>query len=257
MEYSLERLFGVKGQVIVVTGASRGIGQELAIALGELGARVVATASSAESLADTRAAFAEKGLVGLFAPADVSREDEVTALAERAIESFGHIDGLVNMAGITHISSLFDFDLEDFRHVLDVNLMGTVVCCKIFGQHMVAQGGGRIVNISSVRGLQGKANYGAYAASKGAVNTFTKSLAVELAPHNVNVNAIAPIFTLTDINRASMADPKHREWVLSRIPKGRLCEKHELISPAVFLLSAGSQFVTGEILYVDGGWTAA
>jgi NAD(P)-dependent dehydrogenase (short-subunit alcohol dehydrogenase family) len=146
--------------------------------------------------------------------------------------------------------------MEKFKWVMNVNLFGTANCCKAAGRYMLEKGKGRIVNFSSVRGLQGKAKYGAYAASKGAVNTYTKSLAVEWATKGINVNAIAPIFTLTNINKDTLSDKEVYNWVISRIPKGKLSETGFLVGPVVFLLSKCSEFVTGEILYVDGGWTA-
>lgn len=256
MSYSLESLFSIQNEVIIVTGASSGIGQEVAFALAELGARVVCVSGNAERLRSTENLFGANNLSALFCVADVTKEIEINALAEKVMAQFGQVNGLINFAGITKIASLFDFDLADFERILQVNLMGSVICAKVFGKIMCDQKSGRIINISSVRGLQGKANYSAYAASKGAVNTFTKSLALEFAPFGVNVNAIAPIFTATDLNKKSLEDKAHYNWVLSRLPKGRLCEKSELVAPCVFLLSKGSEFVTGEILYVDGGWTA-
>jgi len=128
--------------------------------------------------------------------------------------------------------------------------------CQAVGKYMLEAKKGRIVNFSSVRGLQGKAGYLAYAPSKGAVNLLTKTLAVEWARENINVNAIAPIFTLTDMNRSILDDKKRMTGVIGRLPKGRLCETGLLVGPTVFLCSNCAEFITGHILYVDGGWTA-
>ena len=257
MHYTLEKMYGLQEQVIIITGASNGIGREVALGLAQLGAQVVALGRSDTHLAQTRVAFEQQGLTGSFYLADVCDLQALEHIAAEVMTNYGCIDGLVNAAGITHVQNLLDFDMADFRRVIEVNLIGTVNCCQVFGRSMVEQTQGRIVNISSVRGLQGKANHSAYAASKGAVNTFTKSLAVELAPHHVNVNAIAPIFTVTDINRDALKDPVLYNWVMSRLPKGRLGETDDLVGPVAFLLAPCSRFITGEIIYVDGGWTAA
>lgn len=256
MQYTLQHMYGLQGKVCIVTGGSRGIGLEIATGLASLGAVPVLVGRSEEFLSRAIAQFRDKNLTAHFIAADVANEQEVDRMTAEVIARYGRIDGLVNCAGITHIEGVVSFDIDQFRKVMDVNLTGTMICCKSVSKYMLKQGSGRIVNISSVRGVQGRAGYSAYAASKGAMNTLTKSLAVELAPHGINVNAVAPIFTLTDINKGILDEKDTYDWVIGRLPKGRLCEKHLLVGPVVFLLAPCSEFVTGDILYVDGGWTA-
>jgi NAD(P)-dependent dehydrogenase (short-subunit alcohol dehydrogenase family) len=258
MQYSLENLFSVKDRVVVVTGAGGGIGAELSRCLLQLGAKVAICSRNEQTLRRMEESVSEPSLREnlLVVPADVAYEESVQEMMEEVHRHFGSIDGLVNCAGITDLEPAEEFDMNRFRQVLEVNLTGTMTCCKAAARYMLPAGYGRIVNLSSVRGLQGKAKYSAYAASKGAVSTLTKSLAVEWATRGINVNAVAPTFVLTDINRDMLSDETQKNWVLSRIPKGTLGQASQMAGPIVFLLSPASEFVTGEILYVDGGWTA-
>lgn len=248
MNYDIYELFGLNGQVAVVTGGAGGIGYEIVKGLADAGAHVTVADIDRKEITDD-------GRIG-FIKTDVTDEASVSKTVKEIIDRHGRIDILVNCAGVVYMDKAEDFDVDKWQFVMDVNVKGTMIPCKIIGGHMISNKKGRIVNFSSVRGLQGKAGYLGYAASKGAVNMLTKTLAVEWAPHGVNVNAIAPIFTLTDLNRKILDDEKTYEWVISRLPKGRLGQKRDLVGPVIFLCSQASEFVTGEILYTDGGWTA-
>jgi gluconate 5-dehydrogenase len=187
----------------------------------------------------------------------VTSEAQVQEMVQRVVDEFGRIDILVNSVGIVSLKPTTEFPLEEWRKVIRVTVEGTFLCCKEVGKVMLQQERGKIVNISSVRGLQGRANDPAYPASKGAVNLLTKSLAIEWARKAITVNAIAPTFIRTDLNAFMLDDQSTREWVLSRIPMGRVGQIWDLFGAAVFLASPASDFITGQILYVDGGWTAA
>jgi 2-deoxy-D-gluconate 3-dehydrogenase len=172
-------------------------------------------------------------------------------------DTYGRIDILVNSQGIVELMPTHEFDTDAWQRVIDVNLKSVFLCCKHVGRAMLEQGKGKIINISSVRGFQGRAEDPAYAPSKGAVNQLTRSLAIEWGAKGINVNAIAPVFTRTVMAAPILADPVKRDWVLSRIPMKRTGELDDLFGPVVFLASEASNFVNGHVLLVDGGWTAA
>ena len=253
----IENLFNVKDSVIMITGASRGIGKGLALELGLMGAKIVLISRDQNNLLGTAQELETKGITTLAISTDVTDSDQVKSAVDQVVERFGRIDGLINSAGVVGLQPIAEFDETLWDQVMAVNLKGTFLTCKWVGAQMLKQKGGKIINISSVRGLQGRRNDAAYAPSKGAVNLLTKSLAIEWAEDNINVNAIAPTFTLTDINRDLLANEEASNWVLSRIPKKRLGQIEDLVGSVIFLLSPASDFVTGHILYVDGGWTAA
>ena len=173
------------------------------------------------------------------------------------LDTYGRIDILVNSQGTADLQPTADFDTEAWQRVMDVNVKSVFLCCKHVGRVMLQQGKGKIINVSSVRGFQGRLQDPAYAPSKGAVNQLTHSLAIEWGPQGINVNAIAPVFTRTAISARVLDDPAKRDWVLSRIPMKRLGELDDLFGPVVFLASDASNFVNGHVLLVDGGWIAA
>ena len=257
MDYDLEAMYGLKDEIAVITGGSGSIGAEAGMALASLGARVILCGRDEHKLSRIKEKCEKRGIDVNIATIDILDRKSVQAVIKDVVDTYGRIDILINSAGTAHLEDAVDFPEDKWDMVMDVNVKGMFLCCQAAGKYFLEQQKGRIVNISSVRGLQGRAKDMAYAPSKGAVDQLTKSLAIEWARYNICVNAIAPTFTLTDINREDLKNKTYHDWVVSRIPKGRLCELPNLVGPIAFLCSPCVEFVTGQILYVDGGWTAA
>lgn len=257
LEKKQNTLFSLHGRTALVVGGNKGLGQAMALALAGAGADVCIAARGPEGLQETAAAIAALGRIGHAKSADVTREDEVKELFSFIRSKFGKLDILVNSQGTVYLKDTVDFEEAEWQRVIDVNLKSVFLTCKHGARLMLEQGRGKIINISSVRGFQGRAQDLAYAPSKGAVNQLTRSLAIELGPMGINVNGIAPVFTLTAISAPQINDPKKKEWILSRIPMRRLGRLEDLFGPAIFLASDASDFVNGHILVVDGGWLAA
>ena len=240
----------LSGKVAVVTGAAKGIGREIALAFAEEGAAVeiIDLAGTEEALA----VFRQRGFTASAHSLDVTDPVAVNAAAAAIVASRGKIDILVNNAGIIARGTILELDYETWRHVLDVNLNGTFNWCKAVAPFMVGQGGGRIVNITSIAGKMGDLTAApAYGASKGAVNTLTKSLARQMARYGIIVNAVAPHAIATDMS-AEWSEEKRKE-VVEAIPLGRMGTAREVAAAALFLASDDASFITGQILNVNGG----
>jgi len=249
--------FALNDKVAVVTGASGGLGRGIALALAAAGSHVALVSRNQSSLNSVAGEIRALDRRALPISADITSELEVQSMVERVIKDFKRIDILINAAGIVNIKPTIDYTVEEWEQVINVNLKGTFICCREIGKVMLKQEQGKIINLSSVRGLQGRANDPSYPASKGGVNMLTKSLAIEWARNGIQVNAIAPTFIKTKLNTHLLEDKITREWVLSRIPAGRIGNIWDLFGAVIFLASPASDFITGQILYIDGGWTAA
>ncbi len=249
--------FRLDGKAALVVGGNKGLGQAMALGLAAAGADVCVIGRGPEGLKETAKAITKLGRRGESIAADVTQEKQVEKMVARAFDLYGKIDVLVNSQGAVHLQPIAEFDTDTWQKVMDVNLKSVFLCCKHVGRVMLKQGKGKIINISSVRGFQGRAEDAAYAPSKGAVNQLSRSLAIEWGPKGINVNTLAPVFTLTAISAAYFNDPAKKSWVLSRIPMKRVGQLEDLFGPVVFLASEASNFVNGHVLLVDGGWVAA
>lgn len=248
--------FDLSGKTALITGASRGIGQAIAIGLAEAGADILAVASKADNAKDTVNAIHGLGRNAHAIGCDQSSAEAILAAVDEAKAFSSRIDILINNAGTIRRSPARDYSDEDWMAVINTNLTGVFQFCRAVGGHMIDNGGGKIVNIASLLSFQGGITVPAYAASKGGVAQLTKALANEWASSNVNVNAIAPGYIATDNTAALRADEKRNTAILDRIPTGRWGKAEDIAGAAVFLSSAASDYVNGHILTVDGGWMA-
>ena len=240
------------GKTAVVTGGSRGLGRAVCLELAKGGANVVLCYAGNEAAAgETVAACEALGAKALAVRCDVAKADEVKALMDAAVEAFGRIDILVNNAGITRDGLLMMMKEEDFDAVINANLKGAFLCMKAASRLMMKQRWGRIVNLSSVVGLRGNAGQVNYAASKAGVIGMTKSLAKELGGRGVTVNAIAPGFIDTDMT--AVLPEEVRGKLLASIPLGRLGRPEDVARTAAFLAGPGGDYITGQVISVDGG----
>jgi 2-deoxy-D-gluconate 3-dehydrogenase len=246
--------FSLAGRVALVTGASRGLGAAMARALAQAGADVVLHASATEPAAAASALASDFGVRTACLVADLRRRDAADTLVPGVLERLGRIDIVVNNAGIILRSEAEAYSDADWDTVIEVNLSSVFRLCRAVGRHMLAEGGGKIINVASVLSFQGGVRVPAYAAAKGGVAQLTKALANEWAGRGVNVNAIAPGYIRTDATHALAEDPVRHKQILDRIPAGRWGEPGDLGGAVVFLASRASDYVHGHLLVVDGGW---
>jgi NAD(P)-dependent dehydrogenase (short-subunit alcohol dehydrogenase family) len=245
------------GRVAVVLGGTTGIGRTLALALARAGADVVATGRRTDLVQQAAADVEAIGRRSLRLAADVTDRPSLERLLEAAVAALGRVDVLVNCAGRTKRAPTLDLDERDWAAILDTNLTGTLRACQVFGRHMLERGYGRIVNVASLTSFVAFHEVAAYSASKAAVASLTKSLAVEWGPRGVCVNAIAPGVFRTDLNQALLDGTPRGQELLVRTPMRRFGRVDELAGAAVFLASEAASFVNGAILPVDGGFLAS
>ena len=246
----------VTGRVVVVTGGTTGIGRALVEGFADAGADVVATSRRPEEVEATAAEVERRGRRTLRVRSDVTKSESLEEARDAVLGAFGRVDVLVNCAGYTKRQPTLEMSDADWQSIMDTNFMGTLRASRIFGAPMLERGKGRIINIASIATFVALYEVAAYSASKAAVASLTKSLALEWGPRGVNVNAIAPGVFPTALNRALLDSPRGQE-LLMRTPLKRYGRVEELQGAAVFLASDAASYVNGEVLAVDGGFLAS
>lgn len=248
--------FRLDGQVALVTGASRGIGRDLAIGLARAGAHVAAAARDTEAVGELCAELEGEGLAAMPVTLDVRDLAQIERAVAEVSDRFGRLDILVNNAGLGWNSPAVDVSETEWDEMMSVNLKGLFFCCQAAGRVMLEQGSGRIINMSSQAGVVAIEDHAVYSASKGGVNLLTKVLALEWSGHGVTVNAVAPTFVTTPGTAERLSDPDFLSGVLDRIPAGRVGTTSDVSGAVIYLASSAAAMVTGHVLVVDGGWTA-
>lgn len=262
----MDPLFSVADQVVLVTGGSRGIGRAIAAGFVERGARVVivgrdtdalhATAEQLNQLERGNSSPGPRRDVVRPIACDVAKHRDIKQLVEFVMAEYGRIDTLVNVAGVNRRKAALDVSEDDYDYVLDINLKGSFFMCQAVGRHMLERGAGCQINIASLNSDRPLKNVLPYAMSKAGIAHLTRGLAVEWSGRGVRVNAIAPGFVLTDLTRKLWSDPTMQAWGDANTPQRRLGQPEDMVGAAIFLASAASSFMTGQTIYVDGGFTA-
>lgn len=246
--------FSVDGKVALVTGAAAGLGNAMAKALAEAGATVVLAGHSIESAETASHEIEQLGGKVLPLQVNVENADSVQAMIDRTVAELGTLDILVNNAGINRRGPIVEMSEEDWDATINVNLKGTFLCCRAAGPILLAKNYGKVINIASLLGSVALPGRSPYASSKGGVIQLTKVLALEWAKHRINVNAIGPGYFATKLNRKLMDDPEVYNDLTSRIPMGYWADPADLGGSVIFLASAASDYITGQVLWVDGGY---
>ncbi|WP_298830159.1 glucose 1-dehydrogenase [uncultured Planococcus sp.] len=252
---SIQEIFNLSGKVAIVTGASKGIGRNIALLLAEAGADLAIIARNEEELQMLSEEIEAKGRRVLAIPADLMDIESTSTIVKQVFKEYGKIDILINNAGTNIPKPAIEITEQEWDLVTDLNVKSLFFITKEVGRYMQKQKAGKIVNITSQMAFVGYYNRSVYCASKGGVTQMMKALAIEWAPYQINVNAIAPTFIETSMTKNMFKDEKFKNEVLSRIPLGRLAKSEDLYGAILYLSSGASDMVTGHTLVVDGGWT--
>jgi len=248
--------FDLSGKVAIVTGAGRGMGYPIALALARYGADIVLSSRTVSELEKVKVEIEALGRRALIHRMDVTKIHEIHAMVEATVKAFGHIDILVNNAGVNVPQWAEEVTEDAWDRVFNTNLKGLFFCAQAVGRVMIQQKKGKIINVSSQSGVVGLLQRAAYCSSKGGVNLLTKVLAIEWAKYNINVNAIAPTFIETPFTKPMFEKEGFKDYVLGNIPLGRVGKPEDVVGGVIYLASGVSDLVTGHILLIDGGWTA-
>ena len=250
------KLFDLTDRVAIVTGGAGGLGRPTSLGLADFGANVVVTSRNLERLERVKREIEQLGRESLAIPCDVTKPEDVKTMVKQTMDRFGRIDILVTYAGLNIPKPAEEYPYDDWKKIIDTNITGVFLCDQEVGKVMIKQRKGKIINVSSVRGRYGlPRNYVGYCTSKGAVDILTRTLACEWAKFNVLVNAIAPTVIETPLTAHILADPKFAKSMKDRIPLGRWGFPDDLIGAIIYFASDASNFITGQILYIDGGVT--
>jgi NAD(P)-dependent dehydrogenase (short-subunit alcohol dehydrogenase family) len=245
--------YDLSGKVAIVTGGGRGIGKAIALGLAQCGAKLILASRTQGELEKVVSEIKGDGGDATLLVTDLTVSEQINALVDASMKSYGRVDILVNNAARSFLRPLMDLREDGWDKIFDVNCKAVFLLSRAVAKIMGEQGGGRIINITTVGAVRGGAGMGVYHASKAALNMLTKCMAVEWAPLNVNVNAVGPGLTKTAFSQPIWSNPSLEQMITARVPKGRLAEPEEIVGAVLFLCSEDASFITGESIYVDGG----